>query len=71
MLMAQRRIRTLAEIWRRTGISRTTLTTLYYGKGEGVRFATLDALCGLLQCDVGDLLKWVPEEVREHPRRQA
>ncbi len=56
VVMAQHRIRTLQELHRRTGIARSTLTSLYYGKGEAVRFSTLETLCGFFNVGVGDLL---------------
>ena len=56
VVMAKKRIRTVAELYNQTGISRAALTRLYYGRGEGVHFSTLDGLCRYLGCDVGDLL---------------
>lgn len=57
VLMAQRGIRTIEELKQSTGISRGTLTEIYYGKGKGVQFKTLDNLCGVLGVDVGEILK--------------
>ena len=56
VVMAKRRIRTVEELYNQTGISRAALTRLYYGRGEGVHFSTLEGLCRVLDCDVGDLL---------------
>lgn len=34
-------------------------------KNERVNTDTIDRLCGLLQCQPGDLLEYVPEEAEE------
>ncbi len=30
---------------------------LYYGKGDRVRFETLEKLCAYFECDIGDILQ--------------
>ena len=40
----------------KTGLGYSTINALYHGKTERVEFATLDALCDVLGCDIGDLL---------------
>ncbi|WP_289141558.1 helix-turn-helix transcriptional regulator [uncultured Brevibacillus sp.] len=59
ILMAKNRIRTVAELSERTGISRTTLTAIYYGKGKGVQYQTLLTLCSLFNVGVGEILEVV------------
>lgn len=56
IMMAKHGVRTIAELSAETGISRSTLTTLYYANGKGVQFETLDRLCAYLNCNVGDIL---------------
>lgn len=56
VLMAKNGYRTIKRVSAETGISRTTLTTLYYNKGKGIDFSTLEKLCRLFRCDVGDIL---------------
>ena len=41
-------------------IGQSTLTVLR--SGGSLSFDTLDTLCKLLHCDVGDLLEYVPDE---------
>ena len=41
-------------------------STLSNGKTERVEFATLEALCDVLGCAVGDLIEYVPEKKRGH-----
>ncbi|MGG1249882.1 helix-turn-helix transcriptional regulator [Brevibacillus agri] len=62
LLMAKHRIRTVAELSERTGISRATLTAIYYGKGKGVQYQTLETLCKLFKVGVGDILEFVDME---------
>lgn len=45
----------ISEVARATGISRTTLTSLYYERGKAVTFDVLDRLCRHFECGVGDL----------------
>lgn len=56
VIMAKKRIKTVSELSKRTGISRTTLLSLYHEKGKGVQFDTLDKLCEHLDVDIGDLI---------------
>lgn len=57
IIMAKNGIRTIEDLRERTGISRTTLTAIYYGKGKGVQFQTLGKLCKVLKVDVGDIFE--------------
>ena len=41
-----------------TGISRTTLTGLYYRRSKAISFDVLDRLCGYLGCSVGDIIEF-------------
>lgn len=57
-LMGERKLK-IAELARATGINRGTLTRLYYERTVRIDIADLDALCGFLRCQVGDLLEHV------------
>lgn len=46
----------------RVGITPANLAVLKNGRAKAVRFSTLDALCAALDCQPGDLLRWVPEK---------
>ncbi len=52
----------VADVARATGMSKTTLHKLYNGQSTRVDFETLEKLCALLNVDVGDLLKFKPDE---------
>ena len=52
----------ISDAHRMTGISRTTLTKLYYGTENAVTYTVLAKICEALQCDVSDLLVLVEAE---------
>jgi putative transcriptional regulator len=51
---------TLTELSERIGIALPNLSILKTGKARAIRFSTLEAICGALQCQPGDLLKYTP-----------
>lgn len=55
ILLGEKR-KKISDVARATGISRTTLTNLYYGKGAAVSYHVLGTLCDYLGCSVGDIL---------------
>ena len=48
----------LKELAEATGISVVNLSRLKTGKVRAIRFSTLEALCGVLECQPGDLLSY-------------
>lgn len=60
VLLAKRKmpVGVLAE---RVGITPANLAVLKNGRAKAVRFTTLEALCEVLECQPGDLLRWVPD----------
>jgi putative transcriptional regulator len=54
---------TLTELSETIGITLANLSILKTGKARAVRFSTLSAICGALQCQPGDLLEWAPGAV--------
>jgi len=61
VMLARRKmaVGTLAE---RVGITPANLAVLKNGRAKAVRFTTLAALCEVLDCQPGDLLRWEPED---------
>ncbi len=61
LVLAQRRVKgkALAEA---VGITEQNLSLLRTGKVKGVRFATLERICAVLECQPGDLLEFVPDD---------
>lgn len=57
VVMAQRKI-SLTELSERVGLSMTNLSLLKNGRVRGMRFATLEALCRVLDCQPGDLIEY-------------
>jgi len=60
--LARKRLK-LAQVSRDTGISRTTLTKLYYDKNPRISISTLEKLCNYLDCALEDILSVERREV--------
>jgi putative transcriptional regulator len=58
-LLAERGM-TLTELSERVGITLANLSILKTGKARAVRFSTLEAICEVLDCQPGDLMRWSP-----------
>ena len=69
MLHARRM--TLTELAERIGITLANLSILKTGKARAVRFSTLEAICGVLQCQPGDLLEYAPSAVGDEATAPA
>ena len=66
-LLHDRRM-TLTELADRVGMTLANLSILKTGKARAIRFSTLEAICGALSCQPGDILRFEPEEAaRERP----
>jgi putative transcriptional regulator len=44
------------------GITAANISVLKNGRAKAVRFTTLDAICRVLECQPGDILRWEPDE---------
>ena len=66
VMLAERKMKS-KDLAAQIGITEANLSLLKSGKVKGVRFATLEAICGALDCQPGDLLVYRPEEDREEP----
>jgi putative transcriptional regulator len=66
--MLLKRGATLTEVADRIGITLANLSILKTNKARAIRFSTLDALCRELDCQPGDLLEWISDELenRDH-----
>lgn len=60
-VMLARRKMAVGDLATRIGITPANLAVLKNGRAKAVRFTTLDALCEVLECQPGDLLRWEPE----------
>lgn len=63
-VMAARRKIPIGELAERVGITPANLAVLKNGRAKAVRFSTLGALCDVLDCQPGDLIRWEPDEER-------
>jgi putative transcriptional regulator len=57
VMMARRKM-SVGELADRIGITPANLAVLKNGRAKAVRFTTLEALCEVLDCQPGDLLRW-------------
>jgi len=60
-VMLARRKMSLTELSERVGITMANLSILKKGKAKAIRFSTLEAICGVLDCQPGDLLEFSAE----------
>jgi putative transcriptional regulator len=61
-VMLARRKMSVAEFAEAVGITPANVAVLKNGRAKAVRFATLDAVCRVLECQPGDVLRWVPDD---------
>ena len=52
----------IQDVHRATGISRSTLTRLYYEKNDAIRYETLNTLCDFYGCALGEMMQWIPDK---------
>jgi putative transcriptional regulator len=56
-----RRKMSVGEFADRVGLTPANVAVLKNGRAKAVRFTTLAALCEVLDCQPGDLLRWEPD----------
>ncbi|MFD2841102.1 helix-turn-helix domain-containing protein [Populibacterium corticicola] len=61
VMLAQRKM-SVGEFAEAIGITPANVAVLKNGRAKAVRFTTLEAMCEVLDCQPGDLLRWVPDE---------
>lgn len=64
-VMLARRKMSVGEFAEAVGISPANVAVLKNGRAKAVRFATLDAVCRVLDCQPGDVLRWVPDDAHD------
>jgi putative transcriptional regulator len=60
-ILGEKRIK-ISDLARDTGINRGTLTRLYHETAERVDLEVLDQLCVYLNCDLAELLAFIPDQ---------
>ncbi|KQQ86810.1 helix-turn-helix transcriptional regulator [Massilia sp. Leaf139] len=63
VLLAQRKVKS-KELAAYVGITEQNLSLLKSRKVKGVRFSTLEKICERLDCQPGDILRYVPGEAQ-------
>jgi len=61
VMLAKRKMRS-KDLAERIGITEQNVSLLKSGKVKGVRFETLDKICGVLECQPGDILEYRVED---------
>jgi putative transcriptional regulator len=61
----------VSELSRQTGVSQHALLKLYHEKVEMIRFDTLEQICKTLNCQVGELLEYIPQADGSEKNTQA
>lgn len=64
VLLAQRKLKS-KELAQYVGITEQNLSLLKSGKVKGVRFSTLEKICERLECQPGDIIRYVPGSPQE------
>ena len=66
VLMGRDKLR-ISDVVRETGLNRSTITSLYKETATRVDLPTIDRLCSLFRCQVGELFQHLPEAIEDHP----
>ena len=61
-VLLERRQLSVGDFAAAVGITPANVAVLKNGRAKAVRFSTLDAICRVLGCQPGDVLRWVPNE---------
>ena len=59
-VMLARRKMSVTELADRIGLALPNVSILKNRRAKAVRFTTLDAICRVLECQPGDILRWEP-----------
>jgi len=59
VMLAQRKVKS-KELAQYVGITEQNLSLLKSGKVKGIRFSTLEKICERLDCQPGDIIRYVP-----------
>ncbi|MFM0732829.1 helix-turn-helix transcriptional regulator [Paraburkholderia sediminicola] len=62
-LMGRDKLR-ISDVSRLTGLNRSTVSYLYKETATRLDLASIDALCRLFQCQIGELFEYVPDSDR-------
>lgn len=57
-VMLARRKMSVGDFALAVGITPSNVAVLKNGRAKAIRFSTLEAICEVLQCQPGDILRW-------------
>lgn len=60
VMLAMRKM-TSAQLAEKIGITQANLSILKTGKAKAIRFSTLESICEVLECQPGDILRYIKE----------
>ncbi|ATF95406.1 MULTISPECIES: helix-turn-helix domain-containing protein [Cedecea] len=60
-IMLKSKKMTAKELAQAIGITEANLSILNSGKAKAIRFSTLEAICSVLNCQPGDIIKYNPD----------
>lgn len=64
-VMADRKM-SLNDLAEQVGITNVNLSRIKTGKVRAIRFSTLDAICKVLRCQPGDVLRYVDDDGEDY-----
>ncbi|MBQ3766608.1 MAG: helix-turn-helix transcriptional regulator [Bacteroidales bacterium] len=64
-VMLARRKMSSGELAEKVGITPANLSILKCGKAKAIRITTMESICRALDCQPGDILEYVPDEIKE------
>ncbi|MDT2836003.1 helix-turn-helix transcriptional regulator [Enterococcus durans] len=56
------RLLKVSDVFKATGISKTTLTDIYYQRAKNIQLDTLMKICDYLQVSLSDLIEYEPQK---------
>ena len=68
--LAQRKL-SVGDFAELIGLTPANVAVLKNGRAKAVRFSTLEAMCRVLECQPGDLLEYVDDDVAVTPLENA
>ena len=68
VMLAKRKM-SVTELSEKVGITMANISILKNGKAKAIRFATLNKLCEVLECQPGDILEYKDSPTRVEPEQ--
>lgn len=69
-MMGERRLK-IVDVARETGLHRNTITLLYNETATRIDIETIERLCELFHCAVGDLFEYIPNSAPNQNRKNG